>query len=67
MAIPSRDGFSHRRFTKAGRHAVNVGGSVHLQSNDAVFLLPTSANGQLDARNGPIPANIEHLFSPEPV
>jgi carboxypeptidase family protein len=54
-----RDDYS-TSFTAAGRHAVKVGGEYiydHMQ-----YFFCNVCNGQLDARNGPIPANVEQLF-----
>jgi hypothetical protein len=54
-----RDDYS-TSFTAAGRHAVKVGGEYiydHMQ-----YFFCNVCNGQLDARNGATPANVEQLF-----
>src|SRR5438045_9040969 len=62
---PRRKGFSARydfstSFSGAGRHSVKLGGEYiydHMQ-----YFFCNVCNGQLDARNGAIPANVEQLF-----
>jgi len=62
---PRQKGYSARddlssSLTAAGRHAVKLGGEYiydHMQ-----YFFCNVCNGQLDARNGPIPANVEQLF-----
>ena len=62
---PKQRGYSIRddystSFTGAGRHSVKLGGEYlydHMQ-----YFFCNVCNGQLDARNGPIPANVEQIF-----
>ena len=62
---PRQSGYSLRddystSFTGAGRHSVKAGGEYiydHMQ-----YFFCNVCNGQLDARNGAIPANVEQLF-----
>jgi carboxypeptidase family protein len=62
---PRQRGFSVRddystSFTAGGRHSVKVGGEYiydHMQ-----YFFCNVCNGQLDARNGAVPANVEQLF-----
>ncbi|HEY3157794.1 MAG TPA: TonB-dependent receptor [Vicinamibacterales bacterium] len=62
---PKQKGYSIRddystSFAGAGRHSVKLGGEYlydHMQ-----YFFCNVCNGQLDARNGPIPANVEQIF-----
>ena len=62
---PRQSGYSIRddystSFAGGGRHSVKLGGEYiydHMQ-----YFFCNVCNGQLDARNGPIPANVEQLF-----
>jgi len=62
---PVQKGYSIRddystSFTGAGRHSVKLGGEYIYDHMHYFFC--NVCNGQLDARNGPIPANIEQIF-----
>ena len=62
---PEQKGYSIRddystSFTGAGRHSVKLGGEYIYDHMHYFFC--NVCNGQLDARNGPIPANIEQIF-----
>jgi hypothetical protein len=54
-----RDDFT-RLFTRGGRHELKVGGEFIYQ--DLPWMFCNVCNGELDARNGPVPANIGDLF-----
>jgi carboxypeptidase family protein len=62
---PDQKGYSIRddystSFTGAGRHSVKLGGEYIYDHMHYFFC--NVCNGQLDARNGAIPANIEQIF-----
>ncbi len=54
-----RDEFSYS-FQRGGRHDFRMGGEYIY--HNMVYFFCNVCNGQLDARGGPIPANIESLF-----
>jgi hypothetical protein len=54
-----RDDFSYS-FQQAGRHDLKLGGEYIY--HNMVYFFCNVCNGQLDARGGPIPRNIEDIF-----
>jgi Carboxypeptidase regulatory-like domain/TonB dependent receptor-like, beta-barrel len=54
-----RDDFTHS-FSRGGRHELKLGGEYIYHDMD--WMLCNVCNGELDARGGPVPANIGSLF-----